>query len=109
MRNTEEYERRRRELHLKMARQRQELAMALEPVNRLAAMVDRAAAGTRWIRSRPELVLGAAAAVGVLGVYMLVRRPTRAVRLARLGVTAWNAWRWARVVLPLGAAFRRRW
>jgi hypothetical protein len=88
---------RRRQLRLRAAQQRDELAQAFAPLLQVAHTVDRVAAGARWVGNRPQIFVGAAVAVAVLGVLFFTRRP---VRLVRLGFLAWRAWRWVRF-LPL--------
>jgi hypothetical protein len=96
MRNEAELVQRRRQLRLRAAQQREELALALAPVVNAARTVDRATATARWIGSQPQILVGAGVAAAVLGVLFFTRRP---VRLLAAGATALRAWRWVRILL----------
>jgi hypothetical protein len=75
--------------------EREHLGAAVAPVVARLALVDRGWAKCRWVRTRPWLVVIAVAA-------LVVARPARAMRWARLGLGAWQAWRWLGAALKTG-------
>jgi hypothetical protein len=119
MKDPAELARARRLLKQRAARQRDELALACEPLLLAASRVDRAVERTTasveslkgFVSRHPQMLAGTAAAIAIVGVAALfLRRPLRTVRLARLGVSAWQAWRWARIVaVPLLGVLGRSW
>ena len=77
---------RRGELKARCARQREDLAASVWPVEKILGAADAAAAGADWLKHRPALV-GAVVALAV------ILRPSRFWRWGRRGFTLWSAWK----------------
>jgi len=86
----------RAELLARAHAERAAIAHALAPLAGAFAVADQGWSGARWIArqlaSRP-LAVGTALLVAAL------MRPRKALRMLRLGVSAWQLWRWARKAL----------
>lgn len=83
---------RRERLVAKAAAQRDEVALLLAPLAGPLAMADRGVAAAVYVRTHPEIVLIAAAALVVLS-------PKRALRWARRAFAVWRGYRWAAAAL----------
>jgi len=76
--------------------ERAEIGHALEPLAGALRVVEHGWSGLRWITqqlARRPLAVGTALLVAA------AMRPRRALRLLRLGLGAWQTWRWARKAL----------
>lgn len=73
--------------------ERAALTHALDPLAGALGVLDQGWSGVRWISRQlaaQPLATGAALLVA------LAMRPRRGLRLLRLGLSAWQLWRWAR-------------
>jgi small neutral amino acid transporter SnatA (MarC family) len=83
---------RRERLVAKATAQRDEVALLLSPLAGPLAVADRGVAAAVYVRTHPEIVLIAAAALVVLS-------PKRAWRWARRAFAVWRGYRWAAAAL----------
>ena len=76
--------------------ERAAIAHGLSPLAGALGALDQGLSGARWILGQ---LARRPLAVGSAFVVALAMRPRRALRLLRLGVSAWQLWRWARKAL----------
>ncbi|MBL8450379.1 MAG: YqjK-like family protein [Dechloromonas sp.] len=77
---------RRGELRARCARQREDLAQSVWPIESALAGVDRLVAAGRWVKANPKPVAAFALA-------LLAARPSRAWRWAKRSFFLWRGWR----------------
>ena len=87
MKRLDELRARRVRLLARAQREREQLALGLQPFTGPLKVLDTAWAAFRWLREQPLLIAAAAAVALVTG-------PRRALRWIRLALGAWQAWRW---------------
>ncbi len=80
-------EARRARLLERAARERADVAQALQSWAQPLAFVDRCVGAIRYVVSRPPLVAGAA-------LLLVLLRPRRAFRWVRRGFALWQGYRW---------------
>jgi len=76
--------------------ERATIAHSLAPLARPLGVLDQAWGGARWLGQQ---LAQRPLAVGTALVVAAAMRPRRALRLLRIGVSAWQLWRWAREAL----------
>jgi hypothetical protein len=88
---------RRAELIARADDERRQLAQDLAPLNSALHVADTGWSIARWLRERPMILAAASAAFATLAG----RKPRQSIgrlrgvmRWARLGLGAWQAWRW---------------
>ncbi len=84
---------RRAELLARIHEERRRIARELRPLAGAARYVDRGFRLLRWVRARP-LVVVAAVAVGTAFSFAGGRRHGLPLNLVKLGLGAWQSWRW---------------
>lgn len=92
---------RREQLRVRSAQLREQIAVRAQVARPALRLADRVQAGTGWMRSHPELLAVAGAAV--LGA--VVVRPRRALSL---GLRLWSGWQVFQRVRPLVNALMGR-
>jgi hypothetical protein len=75
----------RQRLEFQVAAQRRELAEAVQPFMPVISVVDGVHRGFHYLKTHPEI-----SAVAAVVVFIL--RPSRALRWARHGFSAWRLW-----------------
>lgn len=69
------------------AREREDVATALQSFSRPLGFVDRCVGALRFVLARPALVAG-------IGLVLLVLRPRRTFKWARRAFGVWQSYRW---------------
>ena len=84
---------RRASLLARIREDRERIALGLRPLAGAADYADRGWRALRWVRARP-LVVVAAVAAGTALSFAGKRRRGIPVSLVKLGLGAWQSWRW---------------